>query len=94
MRRRIIPPRIRYARLSPTWASAIRPGPASSPTSVVPMPASSGLACAISKMSREGVVTKEHNKAMQVTLRKLFNTFRNLPDFTWKVFEQIFQRTG
>jgi hypothetical protein len=44
---------------------------------------------ALAKMSREGVVTKEHHKAMQLTLRKVFTVFRNCPDFTWQIFDDL-----
>jgi hypothetical protein len=44
---------------------------------------------ALASMSREGTITKEHHRTMQTTLNKLFTIFRNFPDFTWTVFDDL-----
>lgn len=44
---------------------------------------------AISKMSREGVVTQKHHKAMMTALDQMFRTFANFPDFTWEIFDDL-----
>jgi hypothetical protein len=43
----------------------------------------------LARMSREGQITKAHSKPMQHVLELLFLTFRNLPDFTWVVFDDM-----
>ncbi|MBN2475343.1 MAG: hypothetical protein JXB62_12085 [Pirellulales bacterium] len=44
---------------------------------------------AIAQMSRNGTVTKKHDRAMMVALEKLFQTFAAFPDFTWEVFDDL-----
>ncbi len=44
---------------------------------------------ALAKMSRDGVVTEKHSKAMTSVLEKLFTTFAAYPDFTWSVFDDL-----
>ncbi len=43
----------------------------------------------LAAMSRDGVLTKEHNKAMQAILRKVFTVFARAPDFTWEIFDDL-----
>ena len=47
----IAPPRIRYARLSPTWAMVMRSSRTTAAVRVVPMPCRSGIMRAVSKIS-------------------------------------------
>jgi hypothetical protein len=44
---------------------------------------------AVANMSRDGVVTLKHNKAMLRTLERLFVTFEKFPDFTWTIFDDL-----
>ncbi len=43
----------------------------------------------LAKMSRDGAIGKKHGDQMLVTLKKLFSTFAALPDFSWKVFDDL-----
>ncbi len=43
----------------------------------------------IARMSREGIVTNTHNKAMVKALEKMFTTFAAFPDFTWEIFDDL-----
>jgi hypothetical protein len=41
------------------------------------------------KMSREGLITKTNRLPMQKIVEDMFLTFRNFPDFTWVVFDDM-----
>jgi hypothetical protein len=41
------------------------------------------------KMSREGLITKTNRLPMQKIVDDMFLTFRNFPDFTWVVFDDM-----
>jgi hypothetical protein len=43
----------------------------------------------LARMSREGRITRVNKKPMQRALSMLFVAFRNLPDFTWTVFDDM-----
>ena len=43
----------------------------------------------VARMSREGVLTKKHQKTMMTVLDGLFTTFARFPDFTWTVFDDL-----
>ena len=43
----------------------------------------------VAKMSRDGLLGKEHGKRMLGILDRLFITFAEVPDFTWKVFDDL-----
>ena len=43
----------------------------------------------VAKMSRDGLLGKEHAKQMLGILDRLFITFAAVPDFTWKVFDDL-----
>ncbi len=43
----------------------------------------------LAKLSREGRITKANHKIMQRILDDLFLTFRNCPDFTWDLFDDM-----
>ena len=44
---------------------------------------------ALAKMSRDGLLVKEHVRQAQVMLDKLFVTFAVVPDFTWAIFDDL-----
>lgn len=43
----------------------------------------------VAKMSHEGQLGKEHGKQMLLILDRLFTTFAAVPDFTWRVFDDL-----
>jgi hypothetical protein len=43
----------------------------------------------LADMSRNGQITKANSKPMMQILNRLFNTFAKMPDFTWKVFDDM-----
>ena len=43
----------------------------------------------LARLSREGRITKAHHKIMEKVLDVLFLTFRNCPDFTWDLFDDM-----
>lgn len=45
----------------------------------------------LARLAGEGDLTKNHEAAMRRTLDKLFATFANFPDFTWKIFDNLIQ---
>ncbi|HYW78557.1 MAG TPA: hypothetical protein VE890_03235, partial [Thermoguttaceae bacterium] len=44
---------------------------------------------ALAAMSRDGVVTKQHNPAMKSILDGMYRTFAQFPDFTWEIFDDL-----
>lgn len=43
----------------------------------------------LARLSKEGQITKANSKPMLVILDRLLATFKNVPDFTWVVFEDM-----
>ena len=43
----------------------------------------------LARMSREGKITKTNSTPMARILDRLFTTFRQVPDFTWEVFDDM-----
>jgi phage FluMu protein Com len=48
----------------------------------------------MAKMSGEEEVKAKHGKQMMTALDKLFRTFGNFPDFTWKIFDDLIAFQG
>ena len=45
----------------------------------------------VAKLAREGKIAVDSYRLMTVMFDKLFRTFANFPDFTWKVFDDLVQ---
>ena len=45
----------------------------------------------VAKLARDGKVTTESYRLVTAMFDKLFRTFANFPDFTWKVFDDLVQ---
>ncbi|MBC8115509.1 MAG: hypothetical protein H7062_14080, partial [Candidatus Saccharimonas sp.] len=45
----------------------------------------------VAKLAREGKITTDSYRFMTAMFDKLFRTFANFPDFTWKVFDDLVQ---
>ncbi len=43
----------------------------------------------LAKLAREGKVTPEHGKLMNVVFDQLFQVFDSFPDFTWAIFDDL-----